>query len=381
MKKLLPAITLLFFFTACKSSKDYLARSNEDKTLFDVVKQLNKKPTDELATKALPMVYTQLQRIHLDRIESYKTYTEISRWDKVLHEYKILQGMYDAVVNSPAASGLITATNYQKEIEATKLAAADEYYAAGVDYLDNDTREDARKAYAAFKKANSWIGDYKNSKAMMDTAREYSIVNVVINPVQDHSSFFNSGWSSNNSFDFNSNNLPQQLVRELGSNYASRYPARFYTDWQASRENIQLGWVVDLTLQNVDIPRPTIYNYTRNVSRSVEVGKDTSGRPIHQTVYATLHIQRQSFNARAQMDINIAEPSERKNILFDTFSDTYDWQQEVASYSGDSRALSSNDWNLVNNRYNMPTKEEVLNELYRGIYPRVKDKIANAVNW
>ncbi|MBL0356686.1 MAG: hypothetical protein IPP72_07195 [Chitinophagaceae bacterium] len=380
MKKLLPAITLLFVLASCKTSKDYLAHSNEDKTLYDVVKQLNKKPTDELATKALSVVYAQLQRIHLDRIEAYKGYTELSRWDRVLTEYRTLQDMYNAVLNSANASALIAPVNYQKEMEYTRLTAADEYYATGMSYLEKDNREDARKAYAAFQKANGWIAGYKNSRAMIDTAKENSIVNVVIHPVQDNSFFFNSSWS-NNSSGFNSDNIPQNLVRDLGGNYAGRYPARFYTDWQASRENIIRGWLVDLTLRDVDFPRPSVYNYTRNLSRNVEVGKDTSGKAIYQKVTATLHIQRQSFNAKAQMDMNITETASRKNILFDSFSDNYSWQEEVASYSGDSRALANSDWTLINNRYNMPTKEEVLSELYKGIYPQIKNRIGTAVDW
>jgi hypothetical protein len=380
MRKLLPAIILLVFFASCKGSKDYLSRSNEDKTLYDVVKQLNKNANDELATQALPIVYTQLQRTHTERIETYRLYPEPSRWDRILQEYRILQEMHDAIINSYASGNLVKAVSYQKEIADTRLAAAEEYYYAGVDYLNNNNREDARRAYTAFKKADSWISNFKDSRQKMDTAKENSLVNVLINPVQDNSLFFSTGWS-NSSLDFNSNNLPQTLVRDLGGSNASRFPARFYTSTQAAYEEVQQGWVVDLTLWDVDIPRPAIYNYTRSVSKKVEVGKDTSGRPVEKTVYATLHIQRQSINGRAQMDINITEPAIRKNILFDSFRDTYNWQQEVASYSGDSRALSNNDWNLVNNRFNLPSKEEVLSELYRGIYPQVKNRISNAVDW
>ena len=81
------------------------------------------------------------------------------------------------------------------------------------------------------------------------------------------------------------------------------------------------------------------------------------------------------------MDINITEVATRKNITYDNFSDTYDWQQEVATYSGDSRALTSADWTLVNNYYNQPRKEDILNELYRSIYPRVRNKISYETDW
>ena len=377
MKKIIPAIAVLFLFASCKTSKDYLLRSNEDKTLYDVVKQLNKHADDENASKALAEVYTQVQQKHLDKIETYKSYTDLNRWDKISAEYNMLQNMYEAITNSDAAAKLIKANSYQKQIDSVKQAAAEDYYQIGLSYLQRHSRDDAKLAYSTFKKAGKWVNNYKDIKAKMDFAYENAIVNVLINPVQDNSVFISSGWNNN----FSSDYLSQNLVRDLGGKYASQYPARFYTERETNRNDIQPDWVVDLTLREMDIPRPTFYNYSRNLSKQIETGRDTSGRIIYQTVYATLNIQKQSFNARAQMDINITEVATRKNILYNSYSDTYNWQQEVASYSGDSRALSSNDWTLVNNRYNQPSKEDIMNELYRGIYPQIKNRISNAANW
>ena len=132
----------------------------------------------------------------------------------------------------------------------------------------------------------------------------------------------------------------------------------------------------------MDIPRPTAYNYSRNVSQQVEAGRDTSGKTIYKTVYATINISKQSFTARGQMDVNITDAASRRNISYNTYSDDYRWEEEHATYSGDSRALSNNDWALINNsRYNEPRKEDVLNELYRKIYPQVKNRISYAVDW
>jgi hypothetical protein len=215
---------------------------------------------------------------------------------------------------------------------------------------------------------------------MIDSAKQKSIVKVVISPVQDNSFYYSSSWN-NNSFDITSANLPQQLATDLGGKNGGRYPAKFYTDWLAQRDNVSPDWLVDLTLKNVNIPSPDVYNYTRKVSAKVEDGKDTSGRVIYRTVYATLHIQRRSINASAQMDMNITDPVSRKNILYDNFNDTYNWQQEAASYSGDSRALSNSDWNLVNNHNHQPAQQEIINELYRGLYPQIKSRISRAVDF
>ncbi len=318
MTRFLPAITLMLIFASCKTSKDYLAHRNEDKTLYNIIKQLNKKPADELATAALPEVYAQLQQTHLSNIENYKNSSELNRWDRINSEYYILQDMYNEIINSSAANNLVTAVSYQKQIDSTREMAAEDYYQLAVEYYNMNNWEDYRKAYAAFKKADSWINNYNGSESMMDSARRKGIVSIVINPVQDNSFFFNSGMN-NNGFDLTAANIPQNLTTDLGGKNGGRYPAKFYTDWLAQRDNVSADWVVDLTLKNVNIPSPGIYNYTRNVSEKIEEGKDTAGRPVYRTVYATMHIQRRSLNASAQMDMNVTDEAAQKNILFDSF--------------------------------------------------------------
>lgn len=223
---------------------------------------------------------------------------------------------------------------------------------------------------------------YKDSKEKMNESYENAIVDVVINPVQDNSFFNNSGWG-NYGYNYSNEYFQQTLLRDLqNDNNSSRYAARFYTDWQARRENINPDWIVNLILRNMDIPRPMPYTYSRNVSRSIEVGRDTSGHPINQTVYATVNITRYSFDARATMEVQIRDLETRRTISNRSFSDTYQYQQERGSFTGDSRALSASDWNILNNtNYEEPRKEEILNELYRKIYPQVLNNIKNATDW
>lgn len=381
MKKYLLALSAILFIASCKTSKDYLSRANEDRTLFDIIKKLNKKGNDEDATKALPTVYRQVYNKHLNKIEMYQTLTDISRWDKLYTEYDALQKIYDAIIASDAALLLVTPQNYSNAINAMKQSAAQDYYLLGDSLLAYGEKEYARKAYKAFKRADGWVSNFRDTRTKMTAAYDAGIINVVINPIQDNSYFNNSGWG-NNWYNYSNDYFQQNLVRDLGGTNAKRYPARFYSDWEARRENVQPEWSVDLTLRRLDIPRPSIYSYNRNLSRKVENGRDTSGNIIYQQVYATLNIQRQSFSARGEMSVNITDLLTRKNISYNTYSENYDWQEERADYSGDSRALSSSDWALVNNRnFSTPDKDDILREIYRKIYLQVKNRIGRDVDW
>ena len=381
MKRLLLITSAVFLLASCKTSKDFLSRADEDKTLFDVVKTLNKRSNDDSATKALPIVYERVQQNHLKKISNYKTYKEISRWDKIIDEYTTLQEMYEAISSSGAASRLVNAASYQNDIYDAKQAAAEDYYQLGLTSLQGDRRDDAKNAYSYFKKTDKYVPGYKDTKTKMEEAFQNAIINVVINPVQANSFFFNTGLG-NYGYNYSNEYFQQTLIRELGGTYATRYPAKFYTDWEARRDNVQPDWVVDLTLRNMDIPRPTNYTYSRNVSKQIESGRDTSGKTMYQTVYATINITKQSFTARGQMDVSITDVVSRKSISYNTYSEDYRWEQERATYTGDRRALSANDEVLINNiNYSEPRKEEVLNELYRKMYPQVKNRISYSVDW
>jgi hypothetical protein len=381
MKYIFYTLISLLTLISCNTSKDYLSRSDNDNTLFDAVKTLKKRNNDTTALKALPVLYNLAQERNLRKINSYSSSNNIDRWDKMINAYGTLQEMYNAIIENDVASRVVSPVNYWQTIYDLKHEAAADYYAAATGFLNKPDRTDAKQAYNYFKKADKLVPGYEDAKLKMDEAFENAIVNVVINPVQDNSYFFNTGWG-NYGYNYSNEYFQQTLVRELKGINSSRYPARFYTDWEARRDNVQPDWEVNLTLRNMNIPRPQTYTYSRNASQQVEVGRDTSGKIIYRTVYATVNIARQSFTANADMEINISDVVTRKSIAYNTFREDYRWQEEHATYNGDSRALSSRDWTLINNsQYNEPRKEDVLNELYRKIYPQVKNKITYAVDW
>ena len=371
----------LLILTACSTSKSYLERSDADKALLDAVKKINKTTTDEKAVEAIPILYNTIKTNHLARLSDLKQENDPARWDKIIREYEALQDAYDAIINSDAAFRLVTPQSFSSDLLDARQSAAGEYYDLGLQALGKQTRDDAKKAYSYFKKSEKYVPGFKDAKLKIQEALDSATVNVMINPVQDNSFFFNSSWG-NAGYNYSNEYFQQTLVREL-SNTNSRYPARFYTDWQARRDNIQPDWVIDLKLRNIDIPYyPSQDKYQRTSSAQVQLGTDTSGNPVYRTVYATVYITRASFTARANMDVSITDAKSGKSISYRSFSDSYRWQQESATYSGDSRALSSRDWELINNSgYGNPRKEDILNELYRKIYPQVKNNIIYAVDW
>ena len=381
MKNIYPFVFALLILASCSTSKDYLSRIDEDKTFFDAVKSINKHADDSDAVKALPVLYSHTQEKHLRKIGNYNSSTEMTRWDKIISEYNYLQKMYDAVIESPAAGRVVKPTDYRKDITDITQAAADDHYMQADNLIASGNKMDARTAYKYYAKADKLVPGYKNARAKMAEAYQQGTLNVIINEIQDNSYYQNSNWNNYNA-SYKKIAFQQNLVRELARQNTTRYPAKFYTDEDAMRSNVKPDLVVELLLRNLDVPNPTRSTNSYRRSQEIEVGRDTSGRTIYNTVYAVVNVEQRSYRVSATMELTIFEADTKKRSAFNSYRDSYQWTDQYGSYTGDSRALTSEDLRIVNNyggsQLNM---SEALDYIYERIYPQVKNRIKSAVEF
>jgi hypothetical protein len=370
----------LVLLTACGGGRK-IQRTTEDKTLIKTIKDLDKNPGNAELRASLADLYKQAAQTHLDKIEVYNKTEGLDRWDKIIVEYEALRSLSEMVNSSPTAQRILSIPSYVKELETARQDAAGAYYNTAVSEMNSNERESYRQAWYDFRKADQIVPGFKDARGQMATAFQKGTVTVVINPVRDNSYFYSTlGWNRYGN-SFNNDLFQRNLVRDLGA-YNRSVPAMFYTDWEINTKQIRPDWQVDLTWENLDIPRPYEKQYSREVNKSIEVGRDTAGKSVYQTVRATLNINKLYFTAVGDIGVQISDIDSKNNIFSQRYTQSYDWKVEWATFYGDSRALSNTDWNLINNRnHNMPRSEEILEELYRKIYPQVRNGIYNAVRW
>lgn len=381
MIKYLSILFIAFTITSCGSSRHSISNTPEDNALSDAIKKMEKNSTGTATQNNLTNLYNAAINSHLDNIELYETLTEPDKWDKIIKEYNALQKLSNLVNGSDAASKLIQAPSYTAKIDLARENAAADYYNLGLQLLDESDKKSSRDALNAFKKSNSYISGYKDVNRQMDIAYENSVLNVVINPVTDNSYYYSNMGSNRFGNSFNNDYLQRNLVRDLGGDFSKKSLARFYTSRDADYADVDVDWVIDLTWTDLDIPQPYSRKSSENLSRQIEIGKDTSGRPVYQTVQATVYVTRQYFTARGQLELRITDARTRNNIELQRYSSQVDWEQNYATYTGDSRALSNRYLAMVQNSsiHRLPSKDEILSELYEKIYPQVKNGIYNEV--
>lgn len=367
-----------FLISSCGSSRNF--KTSEDNALAQAIKKLRKSPENAELKASIIQLHNDAVKLHLDKIEIYSSLTELDRFDKIIGELEALQSLHNSIRESDHARQLVQSKDYSAEIVAVKEQGALAWYERAEDELASNDRRSAKTAWYDFRKADKLVPGFRDVKQKMANAYESSIISVVINPVRNNSSYFNSGYNSR--ANYSQDNLQRQLVRELGGNYQATIPARFYTDYEAQREGIRPDWEVDLNWVDLDIPRPCTQTYSRNLNRQIQTGTDTSGKAIYQTASGTLTITKSSFSARGDMEVRITETDTRKNISYSRHNDSYNWEEEYATFRGDERALTSSNWQMINrNRnYNL-RRDDIVEELYSRIYPQVKSRIYNTANW
>lgn len=363
------------------SKKTYLERSNEDAALRDAVRKITRNPSDMEAADAIPVLYKNIKATRLGRIKSYSSSSEGARWDLMIGEYEQLQQLYSVILNSAPAFRIVTPESFADRILATKDSAAATYYALGIEWMAKKGRVNYKKAYDNFKKCESYVPGYKDAENKTKEALNKAMINVLVNPIKDYTGYFNSVSASAAGVNHNET-FQQNLVRDLGGRNNTSSPARFFSDKEIRRDSVTTDWIVNLSLKTLDISSPEKSSYSKSLSKQVQIGTDTAGRAVFQTVFATLNIIKPSVTARAEMNTVIKELGSQIDVSSADISEEYRWETEYATFSGDRRALSSTDWDLVNNGAQiMPTKDFMIEQLYKKILPRVRVLVSNATGW
>ncbi len=371
---------LLLLLAACSGSKN--STRSDEKDLASLMKRLNKKGPSPALMADLQEVYTGALQKGTTRIGNYQYEPAPGKWDGMLREMDALQRMYETISLNAYALRQLKPVNYSQQIRSTRDTAAADYYTYGQQYFRNyKNRQDLKEAYYSFDKAASYVPNYKDTRQLMQEAWELAIVHVLINRIQ-YDDFgvntWNMGFYNNQDLQ-----LQDRIIFDLGGRSNKSIPARFYNEYDLQRERRAPDYVTDLVWRNLRFDQPIDRQRQYQRSKQIETGKDTAGKPVYQTVYATVYITQRELTATGEMNVIITEVATRNQLAWDRLPANYRFNYEFARYTGDQRALDNNDWSIINNNRNqqLPRREEVMSEMVRDIYQNLLGRIRNAVDW
>jgi hypothetical protein len=222
-----------------------------------------------------------------------------------------------------------------------------------------------------------------------DVTNGKKIINVIINPItgRDSAFFFTK---ESGRIDNTNKRFQQYLANELTSALTNQYHVVFYTLNQAKKESIKPDWIVDLTMDSVDILLQDV-NYANLGSskrylessdaaghRSVPYNAKLGNLYIYRTKDADLVNSTKSYVAVGQLEVKITDARSGKNIYSDTYNKEYYWDEGKTYYSGDD-LISGNGTVKYAGASPVPGKADILKNLYLQFYPQIKSNVYSLV--
>lgn len=369
---------LLFSFlvviAGCKTATKLYESGDYDEAVELAVKKLQKKNNDEDLKSVLQNAYRFAVDQHESKIRNLSGNNNELKWEWIYNEYSLLQKLYHAVRRSPEAFQLVNAIDYSSYMSTYAKQAADVRYERGMRWMDRNDKQSFRNAYHEFNSALRFKpGDY-TIKSKLDEAYQNAVVNVIIMPMDN----YRYRYSSNN--DHELRNFENDLLRNLRYHGGNQF-IKFYNEWDARSRNIRPDQFIDFRFNTMNIGRVRDEVNKREVSKDIVI-KEIVYRPDsivkeYKKVFATMHATKRTMNSTGNMMVNIRDGNGRW-LWSDDFRGSHNWVTEFATYTGDERALSENDKELLNRPKNYPPQEDdimrqIINDINSNLYSRLRD--------
>lgn len=366
-------IYLSFIIIAgCTTGKKALQKGDYDASVAKAVSRLQNSPKNSEAMEVLPTAYNLALQDHFRKIEEAKASSDLFRWEAIMYEYQKINQLADDINSCPACLPLVPSpSKYVKELSDSKYNAAVARYNSGLEYLNNNNRISAKKAYYEFEKAQNLQPNYKDVRAKMDDAYWAAVIRVVVQPVMVNSNLYKL-----------SGDYFQQQIDQFIASYARNKFVIFYSEEQATNQKIIPDQVLSLNFDDFVVGQTYIKERVEKIKRdSVVIGQTREKKPIYGTVKATLSIFDKNISSSGLLDMTITDWHDQKIIRQQKIPGTYIWRDGWASYKGDDRALSNQQMAMTRKRESLPPPPTALFlEFTKPIYNQLVNDISSFYN-
>jgi len=366
--------TAIILLISCKTASKLYEKGNYDEAVELAAKKLQKDPNDSKLRNIIQTSYKYAVEDHESRIRNNSESTNELKWEWMYNEYAALQKMYDAIRKVPEINNIVRPVDYSSYLITYGEKAGDIRYDRGLTFMEGFDKKSYQAAYREFQAAERFKPGHRDIVLKMNEAYEYAVTNVVILPIEERYGFRYSSYNSSYQ------SLDEQLLRDLKYSAGNEF-VKFYSDWDARNREIRVDQVVDMRLATFNVGRYYDDRNTRRVSKDVVI-KETVYRPDsivreYGKVYAEITTTRRTMNSDAVLQVNVRDADGRW-LWNDNFSANHNWTMEFATFTGDARALSESDKQLIDRRQEQPPHEqEVIRRLIDEINNTASHRIRN----
>src|SRR5574338_329891 len=346
-------VSAVTFLIGCKSASKLYQKGNYDEAVTVASKKLQKDPNNKSLQSTVADAYRFAVNDHEKNIANYSASSNDLKWEWIYNEYSSLQSLYNAIYTSPQVYRLVNPTDYSSYLTTYAEKAGDARYERGVAWMDKNDKQSFKNAYSEFQAALRFKPGNIEVINKMNEAYDYAVTNVVVLPTMRYDFKFSS-------YNYDYKNVDDQLLHSLKYNNGNQF-VKFYSPAEARNLNIRTDRVVEMQFLNLTIGGFNDSRKTREVSKQV-VTKEIVYKPdsvvkVYGTVKAKITTTDRNRHSEGVLQITVRDENGRM-IWSDILKSNDDWYTEFTTYTGDERALSDSDKQLVNRKQEFPPSEE-----------------------
>lgn len=343
---------------SCKTASKMYEKGNYDEAVLLAAKKLQKDPDDAKLIGIIRNAYEYAINDHETRISNHASSSNDLRYEWMYAEYVSLQEMYEAIYKVPAIMEIVKPVDYSADVMAFREKAGQARFERGIAFMQRSDKQSYRNAYREFQAALRFLPGDVETIQQRDIAYEYAVTNVVVLPLQQNGGYVYSSYSPG------SFNLDDELIRDLQHNSGSDF-TRYYSAWDARAKNIRVDRELDMHFAHIDLGRISEKRTVRKVSKDVVV-KEIVYKPDsivreYKRVTAEIITTNRTMYSTATLQLTTRDIDGRR-IWGDQISADHAWSTEIYTFTGDERALSDSDRELIHRRREFAPTESAIME-------------------
>jgi hypothetical protein len=367
-------LVIIIVFSSCRSVNKLYKKGDYDQAVYTGVKKIEKNKLKEETKELLASAYARAVQEHENNINMLSSSNAELKWEAIVQEYQALQNLGDAIVKSDEALLYIKPKNYGNELRGAIDNAVAVRKDRGLYFLSLRTKKDAQTAYDEFEaalhldKGNAEMDQYRRE------AFEKAVTNIVITPIQSRSFLGN----------YDVRNLERCIIQNLENRNSNRF-TKYYSDYTIRNSNTRVDYVMDMYYNGIDEGRTNTDRVEKNVQKDNVLIKEIKIRPDsivreYGTVYAKYTEYKLTQNIVGNIFLTVRDNNTNRILVNRNVEATYCYQNQYARFTGDERALSTEQKQMVdssqsNNGNNRLDERSLINAISAELGQRISDEV------
>lgn len=357
-----------FFLASCSSGKKALQKGDYFSAVSKAVERLKSSPDNKNAANVLKDGYNLVLEWTQEEMDLTLSSNSAFKWERAIGLMQQVNMLSSEIRSTPAARKIISNPKiYTTEMNAARERAAEERYSAGLTELDQNTRESARVAFDHFYTADQIVAGYKNTRELMDEAKEMATIDVVVEAIP----VLTQQYRLSSEFFYN------QVFEYLNNQFGLRSFVRFYSPYQAENGGLDApDFIVNMEFFDFSIGNLTRTEKEEKVEKRVKVETKDTTKVEYKNYVAKLKTFSDKAESRGSLRIQIFEASTENLLIDDILPGAFTWMNEYALFVGDQEALDKKQLELTKRKaIPLPPEQDLFIEFTKPVYSQLTTRL------